>query len=121
MYNITPIIQAVARLICAVMICVLVPYIRTKTTVSQQYEIDNWIKIAVQAAEQIYQGTGYGKAKKAYVLEWLKEHGVTVDDAKLDAMIESAVYELNAGLITVPDPICGVLDTTDGDKNAEGA
>ncbi len=59
------------------------------------------MKIAVSAAEQIYNGSGRGPEKKAYVLEWLKQRGITVDEAKLDAMIESAVYELKSGVLAV--------------------
>lgn len=52
------------------------------------------MKIAVTAAEQIYTGSGRGEEKKAYVLNWLQEHGITVDAEKLDALIEAAVYDL---------------------------
>lgn len=95
--NITPIIEAVFALIAAIVTAVVVPYIKSRTTATQQTEIAAWVKIAVTAAEQIYTGTGQGKAKKAYVEEWLKAHGVTVDAEKLDAMIESAVYALKYG------------------------
>jgi len=69
------------------------------------------VKIAVSAAEQIYNGSGRGPEKKAYVLEWLKQRGITVDEAKLDAMIESAVYELKSGVLAV-----GELSTSGGDE-----
>lgn len=97
MYNITPIIEAVITLIIAIITCVAVPYIRSHTTLQQQTVIMELVKIAVAAAEQIFKGYGQGAEKKEYVVEWLKSHGVTVDAAKLDAMIESAVYELNKG------------------------
>ena len=84
---------------CAIVTCVLIPYIKSKTTTEQQKEINAWVKIAVSAAEQIYTGSGRGEEKKAYVLQWLRSHGVTVDDEKLDAMIEAAVYELTQGII----------------------
>lgn len=108
-FDITPIVEAVAAALCAVVTCVLVPYIKSKTTAEQQKEINAWVKIAVSAAEQIYVGSGRGEEKKAYVLEWLRAHGVTVDDEKLDAMIEAAVYELSQGLI----PLEGIaIETT---------
>lgn len=105
MYDITPIIEAVAALIGVIVTCVLIPFIKSKTTAEQQKEINAWVKIAVSAAEQIYVGSGRGEEKKAYVLEWLRAHGVTVDDEKLDAMIEAAVYELSQGLL----PLEGVV------------
>ena len=101
MYDITPIIEAVAALIGVIVTCVLIPFIKSKTTASQQAEINAWVKIAVSAAEQIFKGSGRGEEKKAYVIQWLREHGITVDEAKLDALIESAVYELNQGVIPV--------------------
>lgn len=108
-FDITPIVEAVVAVVCAVVTCVLIPYIKSKTTTEQQKEINAWVKIAVSAAEQIYTGSGRGEEKKAYVLEWLRSHGVTVDDEKLDAMIEAAVYELTQGII----PLEGIaIETT---------
>ena len=112
-FDITPIVEAVAAALCAVVTCVLVPYINSKTTAEQQKEINAWVKIAVSAADQIYVGSGRGEEKKAYVLEWLRAHGVTVDDEKLDAMIEAAVYELSQGLI----PLEGVAVVEGGGKD----
>ena len=44
---------------------------------------------------------GRGEEKKAYVIDWLRNHGITVDEEKLDALIEAAVYELNQGVIPI--------------------
>lgn len=105
--DITPIIEAVIALAGVIVSCVLIPYIKSKTTTEQQKEINAWVKIAVAAAEQIYVGSGRGEEKKAYVINWLREHGVTVDEAKLDALIEAAVYELTngEGLIIVEEKV----------------
>lgn len=109
MYDLTPIIEAVAALIGGDSTCILVPFIRSKTTAEQQKEINAWVKIAVSAAEQIFKGSGRGEEKKQYVIAWLKERGFTVDENELDALIEAAVYELNQGII----PIEGVtIETT---------
>ena len=86
-------------LIGVIITCVLIPYIKSKTTTEQQKEINAWVKIAVSAAEQLFTGSGRGEEKKAYVIAWLKERGITVDAAELDALIEAAVYELEQGLI----------------------
>ena len=99
MFDITPIIEAVAALIGVIITCVLIPYIKSKTTTEQQKEINAWVKIAVSAAEQLFTGSGRGEEKKAYVIAWLKERGITVDEAELDALIDAAVYELEQGLI----------------------
>ena len=109
-FNITPIIEAALLMLAAIFTTVVIPYIKSKTTAQQQTEINAWVKIAVSAAEQIFNGSGRGAEKKAYVLEWLKQRGITVDEAKLDAMIESAVYELKSGVLAV-----GELLTAGGD------
>lgn len=100
MFDITPIVQAVIALLATIITAVVVPYVKSKTTVSQQKEIDIWIAIAVMSAEQIYSGTGKGSEKKEYVLHWLEEHNVIVDEDKIDAMIEAAVYQMKNGVIT---------------------
>lgn len=107
--DITIIIEAVFALIAAVITAIVIPYIKSKTTAQEQAEINAWVKIAVSAAEQIYNGSGRGAEKKAYVLNWLLQHGVTVDESKLDAMIEAAVYDLKVGFIAV-----GELTTAEG-------
>lgn len=110
-YNITPIIEAALLLLAAIFTTVVIPYIKSKTTAQQQTEINAWVRIAVSAAEQIFNGSGRGAEKKAYVLEWLKQRGITVDEAKLDAMIEAAVYWLNHSFLTA-----GELLTSGGDE-----
>lgn len=92
--NITTIIEAVITLIIAVFTAFIIPFIKSKTTVQQQAALMALVRIAVSAAEQLYRGSGLGKQKKEYVISWLDAHGLTVDAEKLDAMIESAVYEL---------------------------
>lgn len=100
MIDFTPILEAVATLAVALITTFVVPYIKSKTTLEQQTQINAWVRIAVTAAEQVYEGPGQGDKKKAYVLTWLAGHGIAIDEDKLDAMIEAAVYELtNNGLI----------------------
>lgn len=115
-FDITPIVEAVVAVVCAVVTCVLIPYIKSKTTTEQQKEINAWVKIAVAAAEQIFKGSGRGEEKKQYVIAWLKERGFTVDEAELDALIEAAVYELNQGIIPIEgvtlEAVTEITDTT---------
>ena len=116
MYDITPSIEAVAALIAALITAFVIPYIRSKTTAQQQAEINAWVKIAVSAAEQIYTGSGRGEEEKAYVVEWLRSHGITLDSEKLDAMIEAAVYELKQGILLAD----GVTIVEGGENNDAG-
>lgn len=110
-YNITPIIEAALLLLAAIFTTVVIPYIKSKTTAQQQTDIEGWVRVAVSAAEQLYKGSGRGDEKKAFVLDWLKKRHIAVDEAKLDAMIESAVYWLNHSFLTA-----GELLTSGGDE-----
>ncbi|WP_339060106.1 phage holin, LLH family [Tepidibacillus marianensis] len=96
MIDITPIVNAVIAIIAAVITAFLVPWIKSKTTEQQRKEIGAWVKIAVAAAEQLYEGQGRGAEKKAYVLEFLAKNGLTVDMDAIDTMIEAAVQQLNS-------------------------
>lgn len=100
MFDITTIIEAVIALIATIITAIIIPYIKSKTTAQQQDEANAWVKIAVSAAEQIYTGSGRGSEKKTYVTTWLSNHGITLDEAKIDALIESAVYDLKHGFLT---------------------
>lgn len=102
-FDITPIIEALVALALAVITGVLIPYIRSKTTTQQRDELAEWIRIAVAAAEQLYQGAGRGAEKKAYVLAWLADHGVKVDTAKIEALVEAAVYDISNSFVTVTE------------------
>ena len=102
MFDITDIILAALALVSVIISTVVVPYVKSKTSAQQQAEINSWVKIAVSAAEQIYVGSGRGAEKKQYVLDWLHQRNITVDETKLDAMIESAVYaRKTSGLVAL--------------------
>ncbi len=98
MIDITPIVQATFALVAALITCFLIPYIKSKTTATQQADLLTLVQTAVCAAEQLY-GSSMGREKKAYVLDWLKQHGVTVDESMLDALVEAAVHALKGGTI----------------------
>ena len=94
MYDLTPIIEAVAALIGVVITCILVPFIRSKTTAEQQKEINAWVKIAVSAAEQIFKGSGRGEEKKQYVIAWLPWNSGQVFNDKFIAELLGEAKEL---------------------------
>ena len=95
MKDVTVIIECVITLILSVVTIVVIPYIKTKINAETLNEIIKWVKIAVQAAEMIYTESVMGKQKKAYVITFLKDKGIIFDEEKIDALIESAVHELN--------------------------
>lgn len=95
MFNITPIIQMIITVAVIAATAYLLPYLKPKGHLEKLGETMEYITIAVRAAEQIFVGSGLGAKKKEFVLQWLKDHNITVDLDKVDAMIESAVYDLN--------------------------
>lgn len=72
----------------------LIPYIREKTTKEQRENIYFYVKLAVSAAEQIYDYNHAGEDKKQYVLEYINKLGLKITEEDLNVMIEAAVKEL---------------------------
>ena len=78
MTDLTPIIFAALTLIMAVITTFLIPYLKTKIDSNKFEKIQTWVKVAVEAAEMIYVGTGRGEEKKAYVVQYLNSKGYTL-------------------------------------------
>ena len=96
MIDITTVIEAVLALIGALITAFLIPWIKNKTRAEKLEQIELWVTVAVEAAEQIYTGSGKGAQKKAYELEFLNSKGFDIDWEEIDMMIESAVFNLPA-------------------------
>lgn len=93
--DLTPIIQAIIALIAALIAYRLIPWIKARTTESQQANLRAVVKTLVFAAEQMY-GAGNGHDKLNYVKMRLSELGFNVDVDE----IEAAVCEyLNRGSV----------------------
>ena len=94
MIDLTPIIEALIALLAAIITAYAIPWLRNKLGTQKFDELKTWVAIAVEAAEKIFNETGMGEVKKQYVLSFLKEQGYIVDTDVIDALIESAVYNL---------------------------
>ena len=94
MKDYTMLFEGILTVLFALVTLYVIPWLKTKLSAEDLNEIMKWVKIAVQAAEMIYKEAGMGKAKKAYVIEYLNNIGVKYDADKIDGMIESAVLEL---------------------------
>ena len=96
--DITQVIVLIISVISLLITGVFVPYVRTKVSGDKLSNIYTLVKIAVNAAEQLY-GSKTGEKKKQYVIEYLAGKGIYVDvdiiASEFNAMIESAVYELS--------------------------
>jgi len=95
MTDITPIFQAVISVVAFAITAVVIPWLSKKIGAAKTNELLSWVKIFVEAAEQIYRESGMGEKKKAYVLNRLQEKGYDLDLEAIDDMIEAAVLELN--------------------------
>lgn len=100
MIDLTPLANALIMVLAVLITVYLIPWIKSQTTEKQREEINAWVKIAVQAAEQLYKGAGKGEEKKAYVLDYLNKKGFTIDTESIDKMIEAAVLEINKGVLS---------------------
>lgn len=96
--DITHIIVLIIGVISLCITSIFLPYVKTKMSAGELANIYTLVKIAVNAAEQLY-GSKMGEKKKQYVIEYLASKGIYVDAdivvSEFNAMIESAVYELS--------------------------
>ena len=90
----TQIISAVIALISALVSAFLIPWIKTKIDANKLQTIKTYVEIGVKAAEQLYAATD-GEEKKAYVINFLAEHGIRFDVSTIDQLIEAAVLQLH--------------------------
>lgn len=94
MIDLTPIMEAIIALVVAVITAFVIPWLKGKIDADKLEQIKLWVTVAVEAAEQLYNGTGRGEEKKAYVVKFLQEKGFTLDPDILDKLIEAAVFNL---------------------------
>ncbi len=73
-------------LLCTIVTMYIIPLIKGK-------KLYGYVTIAVQAAEQIFNESGAGKKKLAYVKHWITQK-FSIREEDLEKIIESAVYEL---------------------------
>ena len=96
--NITPIIETVFALIAAVITAIVIPYIRSKTTGSSRRRSTPGCALRLAQRSRFMSAPGAARRRR-HTSYWLAEHGVTLDETRLDAMIEAAVYDLKKGLL----------------------
>lgn len=93
MIDLTDIIQAVIALIVALITYKVIPWIKAKTTESQQAMLMATVRTLVYAAEQLY-GAGKGKEKFTYVRQKLQEKGFDVDVDAIEAAVKEITIEI---------------------------
>lgn len=96
--DLTEIIVALIGLIAAIMVRYLIPYIKAKIDESKLDKIMFWVEMAVEAAEKIFKESGMGQQKKEFVIEFLRQHDITLDEQQIDVVIEAAVLQMQNAL-----------------------
>ena len=81
-------------LISALVSAFLIPWLKTKIDADKLQTLRTYVEIGVKAAEQLYAATD-GEEKKAYVINFLAEHGIRFDVSTIDQLIEAAVLQLH--------------------------
>ena len=96
MVDLTPIINAGIMLIAALVSAFLVPWIKANVNEKQRDELLLWVEVAVNAAEQLYKGSGRGEEKREYVLNFLHDRGYTANLDEIRALLEAYVLKLDS-------------------------
>ena len=103
--DITPIITAVVEVVVGVVVSLIatkvIPWIHSKFDQEQLEFIKAIVKIAVRAAEQLFdkeQGAEKLEYAIKFVLAALSEKGIIIDEELLRSYIEAAVLELHRAL-----------------------
>lgn len=103
--DLTTVLGAVITLVIAIVSAIVIPLLKKKLGDEKYSEIERWVRVAVQAAEQLFAGSGRGEEKLDYVLKFLESKGFTLDAASLRNLIESAVWELTNEALTIGEAI----------------
>lgn len=96
--DITQLVSLIIAALGLILTGIFLPYIKTKVSADRLSTVYTLIRIAVNAAEQLY-GSKQGEKKKQYVIDYLAAKGIYFDaetvENEFNAMIEAAVYELS--------------------------
>lgn len=96
-FDITEIVTVLIRLCIVTATAVLIPLVKSRVGRDKLDASLKWVKIAVAAAEQLYDAAD-GQKKKAYVMRCLEERGIVLCEEDVDTAIEAAVLELHNAL-----------------------
>lgn len=97
MTDITQIVLAVLGLLGTIITTFVIPILKNKLTEQQQERLNTAVRIAVYAAEQIF-NSDEGRQKKAWVINLLNEQGYHANTDAIDAQIEAMVNQMRIEL-----------------------
>ena len=98
-FDFTGIVEIVISILATIATCFIIPLLKEKLEAEKLKRIIKWVKIAVDAAEQLY-GSGTGQEKREYVVNYLLKKGIVFDVDEMEMIIESAVFRLPEWLET---------------------
>ena len=98
-FDFTGILEIVISILATIATCFIIPLLKEKLDAEKLKRLVKLVKIAVDAAEQLY-GSGYGEDKREYVVNYLLKKGIVFDTDDMDMLIESAVFRLPEWLET---------------------
>ncbi|GHU79344.1 hypothetical protein AGMMS49992_31220 [Clostridia bacterium] len=101
MIDLTPAVLGLIAIITGIVAYKLLPLIRMKISAEAIGRFTTTIDMLVAAAEQLY-NSDMGQNKKAYVLDYLAAHGLTLDIAMTESTIEAAVLRLHTAMMDKP-------------------
>ena len=93
--DITDIVVAIIALAVSLITTFLIPYLKTIVDAKKWARLVEIAGVAVNAAEQIFKGSGRGDEKLTYVLNYLNEQGYDVNDETIKNVIENAVFQIS--------------------------
>lgn len=92
-FDFTALFEILISVLSVIASCFLIPWLKEKLSAEKLERLVKLVKIAVEAAEQLY-GSGAGQQKKEYVISFLLSKGIVFDANEVEAIIESAVLQL---------------------------
>lgn len=92
-FDYTDLIQALITLVSFIITGYLIPILKQRLSAEKRAKLLEYVRLAVQAAEQIY-GSEMGQKKMDYVVDFLYSKGIDFDLDEVEVMIESEVYKL---------------------------
>ena len=95
--NITPLVNALISLAAIAISLFVIPVLKRKAKAQDIERLENLARIAVEAAEQIYDRK-QADEKRDYVLAYLASKGYEIDDHDVMNALEAAVIKLHAEL-----------------------
>ena len=98
-FDFTGIFEIVLSIWAAIASYYIIPLLKEKLDAEKLKRLVKLVKVAVDAAEQLY-GSGMGEDKREYVVNYLLKKGIVLDADEIEMLIESAVFRLPEWLET---------------------